>query len=85
MPTKTINGIKITYEKSTRPTKKWMTKTPNGLVHFGSTGYEDFTQHKDPERRKAYRKRHEAIKLKDGTRAIDKIYSPAWLSYNILW
>lgn len=86
MLTKTIDGIKISYEKSTRNDKKFMTTTPDGkTVHFGAKGYQDFTEHKDPERRKAYRKRHEGIKLKDGTRAIDKKFSPAWLSYNILW
>ena len=86
MPSKTVDGIKIKYEKSTRADKKWMTKTPDGkTVYFGSKGYEDYTEHKDPVRREAYRKRHEGIKLKDGSRAVDKVYSPAWLSYNILW
>lgn len=28
------------------------------IVHFGATGYKDFTGHKDPERRKSYLRRH---------------------------
>ena len=30
-------------------------------IHFGSEGYEDFTIHKDPERKKRYLKRHESM------------------------
>lgn len=86
MPTKTVNGIKVNYEKSTRKDKKFMTITPEGkTIHFGQSGSQTFLDHKDRIRKEAYQKRHSAIKLKDGTRAIDKKYSPAWLSYNILW
>lgn len=86
MKSKTIGNIKVEYEESTRKDKKFMTKDPDGkIVHFGARGYEDFTQHKDLERRENYRKRHSKILLKDGTRAIDKKFSPAWLSYNVLW
>jgi hypothetical protein len=86
MSTKTVQGRKVVYQKSTRPDKKFMTKDPQGnTVHFGQAGSQTFLDHKDPKKRDAYQARHSAIKLKDGTRAIDKPYSPAWLSFNVLW
>jgi hypothetical protein len=54
-------------------------------VHFGSKGSETFLDHNDEKKRKAYIARHSKILLKDGTRAIDKKYSSAWFSMNILW
>ena len=44
-------------------------------------GYEDFTKHKDEERRKDYRRRAENIK---GNWKNNK-YSPNNLAINILW
>jgi hypothetical protein len=83
---KTVNGIKVVYWKSTRPTKKWMTITPGGKkVHWGDPNMQDYTQHHDKQRRSNYRKRHAGIILKDGTRAIDKKWSPAWFSYHFTW
>lgn len=50
----------IILQKSTNPTKKWMVTFPNGKkVHFGATGYEDYTQHHDPERMHKYITRHQ--------------------------
>jgi hypothetical protein len=78
--------MKIKYWKSTRKDKKWMTITPNGrIVHWGCPYMEDYTQHHDKQRRKMYRSRHRGILLKDGSRAIDKKWSPAWLSYHVTW
>lgn len=63
-------------------------------VKFGDKRYEHFKDkigffsdldHNDKKRRKNYRARHGAIKLKDGTLAVNKKYSPAWFSYNYLW
>ena len=83
---KTVNGIRVTYWKSTRPSKKWMTITPSGYkVHWGEPSMQDYTQHHDPGRRKNYKSRHAGILLKDGSRAIDKKWSPAWLSYYVTW
>ena len=63
-----------------------MTRTPSGkLVHWGHPTMQDYTQHKDKKRRENYRSRHAGIKRKDGTRAIDKEWSPAWLSYYVTW
>lgn len=83
---KVVQGIKVTYWPSTRPNKKWMTKTPSGkTVHWGHPTMKDYTQHHSLKRRSNYRKRHAGVLRKDGTRAIDKKWSPAWLSYYVTW
>jgi len=56
--------MKFTLDKSTNPEKKFMAVFSDGTkhktVHFGATGYEDYTQHKDPERKTLYLLRHKA-------------------------
>jgi hypothetical protein len=48
-------------------------------VNFGAAGMEDYTMHKDKERRQRYRDRHQKdLKTNDPTRA-------GYLSYYILW
>lgn len=67
---------------STRKDKKYMVKSPDDkLIHFGAMGYEDFTKHKNKERRDAYLKR--ATKIKGNWK--DNKYSPNNLSINLLW
>ena len=76
--------VKLVVSKSDRKVKKLKavftyddgkTKT----THFGAKGMEDYTTHKDKERRARYRKRHKKdLKTKDYTRA-------GYLSYYILW
>lgn len=45
--------------KSYRPDKKWMVLSDNGkIIHFGQQGAEDYTIHKDDERKINYLKRH---------------------------
>jgi hypothetical protein len=85
--TKTVKGVKVTYQPSTRKSKKWMTVTPDEgkKVHWGHPTMKDYTQHRSLKRRSNYRKRHAGILLKDGSRAIDKKWSPAWLSYYVTW
>jgi hypothetical protein len=80
----------VKLEKSTRPEKKWMatfcdceggTKckpSERRVVHFGASGYEDYTMHKDKDRRRLYRIRH--AKEKD-----QKPDTPGALSYHLLW
>ena len=55
------------------------------LVRFGKDGYSDFTKHKDPERRKRFHKRFAGIKKKDGSKAVDDIFSPAYWAAKVLW
>ena len=67
---------------SSRKDKKYMVITPDDkLVHFGAIGYEDFTKHKDKERRDAYLRR--ATKIKGNWK--NNKYSPNNLAIHILW
>lgn len=49
-----------TLSASNRQDKKWMVKLPGSdtHVHFGATGYSDYTLHKDKDRKKRYIQRH---------------------------
>ena len=52
-------------QKSKRADKKFdaVLSTPDGrqrTVSFGAAGYSDYTQYKDPERKRAYEARHKA-------------------------
>lgn len=73
-------------EKSTHKGKKWMVKTPSGkTVHFGSSDYEDFTQHHDQKRRESYCARAMAIRDKQGhLTAYDK-ESANYYATHLLW
>jgi pyruvate formate-lyase activating enzyme-like uncharacterized protein len=72
----------LAITKSSRKDKKFMAMFDKNnktiRVHFGATGYQDYTQHHDKKRRDSYRARHSNDKLKDPT-------SPGALSYYILW
>lgn len=50
-------------------------------VQFGQMGYEDYTKHKDPARRRSYLRRSQRIKGNWKSNP----YSPNNLSRNILW
>ena len=50
--------MRITIQRSSRAGKKWMAKVNNKTVHFGATGYEDFTTSKDEKRKASYLARH---------------------------
>ena len=64
---------------STSKNKKYMVFDEEGKkVHFGSLLYQDYTKHKDKKRRENFRNRN--TKWKDA----DK-YTPAHLSYYLLW
>ena len=43
---------------SSRPGKKYEVHIGDKIIHFGATGYEDFTTHKDPVRKASYLARH---------------------------
>jgi hypothetical protein len=80
--------VKLVVSKSDKKTKKYKAvftydsaegKEKTKTTHFGAKGMEDYTTHKDKERRKRYRARHKKdLKTKDYTRA-------GYLSYYILW
>lgn len=75
--------MKVTIRKSNRPQKKWMAEFENGrVVHFGATGYQDFTQHKDPERMRRYKLRHGSGREKHGKSGM---YTAGFWSMWLLW
>jgi hypothetical protein len=82
-PSLPSNRKLYTLYKSTNSLKKfdiWI-ELPNGKVKkvsFGGAGYEDYTTHKDIERRKRYRIRHKNDKIHDPTK-------PGFWAYWILW
>lgn len=73
-------GKDVVLKPSTRKDKKYMVINPetNKWVHFGQMGYEDFTKHKDQARRHRFQLRNKAW-------ADAPKYTPAWLSYYLLW
>ena len=50
--------MQITIQKSSRAGKKYMAKVGEKTVHFGATGYQDFTTSKDEKRKASYLARH---------------------------
>ena len=65
------------YE-STRRNKKYMVYDGDKWIHFGQFGAKDFTLHHDKARLEAFRRRNWRWQHSD-------IYTPAWLSYFLLW
>jgi hypothetical protein len=75
-------GSNVKVYVSTRANKKFMIMKPDGKwSHFGQIGFEDFTKHKNNDRRDAYLAR--ATKIKGKWR--DDPYSPNNMSIAILW
>ena len=77
---KHIYGPHVIIDLSTRKDKKYMLFNPKikKWVHFGAMGYEDFTKHKDENRRLKFRLRNRRFKDFD-------MYTPAYMSYYLLW
>lgn len=64
---------------STRKNKKYQVLRPDGkFIHFGLIPYEDYTFHKNNIRRDRFRNRNRRWANADP-------YSPAFLSYHLLW
>ena len=71
---------------SSRKNNKYMVKLPGGKkVHFGSSKNEDYTIHKDKERRDKYLSRAKKIKNKKGELTYTKPESSNYWSVNLLW
>ena len=79
---KYLGKTAILYQ-STNKNKKYKIYDPKNekWIHFGQMGYEDYTKHKDNDRRKNYLIRSAKIA---GSWKNNK-YSPNNLSRNILW
>ena len=64
---------------STRKNKKYQVERPDGkFVHFGLLPYQDYSYHKNTLRRNRFRNRNWRWATADP-------YSPAFLSYWLLW
>ena len=70
-------GLNPVHESS-RKDKKYMVFDGRTMVHFGQMGYEDATKHNDLNRINRFKKRN--WKWQNSPK-----YSPAYLSYNLLW
>ena len=83
------NAISLGAESlnySSRKNNKYMVKLPNGKkVHFGSPKYEDYTIHKDKERRDKYLSRATKIKNKNGELTYTNPESSNYWSVHLLW
>tara|TARA_R110002126_G_scaffold25743_2_gene87789 strand:+ start:1087 stop:1329 length:243 start_codon:yes stop_codon:yes gene_type:complete len=71
--------------KSTRKTKKMMVLTKKGIIHFGDSSMEDYTQHKDEKRRINYCKRSAGIKDGNGNLTKNNKESSNYFSRKYLW
>lgn len=65
--------------------KKYAVYYNDRWIHFGDIRYDDFTTHKDPERRRNYRSRASEITNKYGEYTYkNKNYANFW-AYHLLW
>lgn len=80
---KKIFGKNVIITVSSRRDKKYMIYDPNKdkYIHFGQMGYQDFTRHKDKDRRRNYLTRTSNMQGEWK----DNPYSPNNLSRNLLW
>ena len=72
-------GISGEISVSTRPTKKYMIRKDDKLIHFGARGMSDFLEHKDEARRQRFRARF------GNNPARHDRNSPLFYSWNLLW
>jgi hypothetical protein len=99
MTLKKLSDLEIIGFKKTKPLYKPVKSTRSGkkgmvyvmkvdskrLIHFGDSSMEDFTQHKDENRRKSYLARAKGIKNKNGDFTwLDK-NSANYYSVRLLW
>lgn len=73
----------IELKKSSKPEKKYMVKIDNKTIHFGASGYGDYTKHKDEKTKSRYIARHRK-REKWGARS-PAIRTPGFWSRWLLW
>ena len=78
-----MSEAKLLYvAPSTRANKRYMGHFDDGFItHFGDPNYQNYTDHKDEKRKNAYIRRH----INEAHLWESMPYSPAALSYYILW
>lgn len=74
--------MNIELKESTRKGKKWSVTINGKTIHFGQKGSEDYTIHKDKDRKELYLKRHK--KREDWTKKgiLTAGYWAKWLLWN---
>lgn len=70
---------------SPRKTNKYYVVYAGKKIHFGHSNYQDFTQHKDPERRKRYLARASNIKDKSGNLTAQNKNTANYWSIHVGW
>lgn len=72
--------MEVIIQKSTNKNKKFMVEIHGRTIQFGAANYEDFTTHKDEERKQRYIKRHE--KREDWSNPLTAGFWSRWLLWN---
>ena len=72
-----VMGLNPIYVSS-RKDKKYMVFDGHKMVHFGQMGYVDATKHQDLDRIQRFKKRNWKWQYSPE-------YTPAWLSWFLLW
>ena len=70
----------IVIQKSSRKHKKYQATDGRKTVHFGDSRHQDFTQHKDEQRKKNYLSRHG-----NEDHSVSNALSPAFLAGHVSW
>jgi hypothetical protein len=65
--------------------KKFAVLYKGRYIHFGDNRYEDYTIHKDKERRQRYRARASKITNKHGQQTYKLKTTPNFWAYHVLW
>lgn len=70
---------------SWRENKKYAVFYNNKWIHFGDVRYQDYTTHRDKNRRDSYRSRAAGIVNKYGQHTYKNKNSPNFWAYHLLW
>lgn len=68
--------------KSSKPYKKYMVRIKNKTIHFGASGYSDYTKHKSKNRMKLYETRHRSKENWNKTGIRTAGFWSKWLLWN---
>jgi len=85
---KTTKPMYKPYKSSNAKKKGMVYISSNGkkkLIHFGDANMKDFTQHKDPARRKNYLARSAGIKDKQGNLTAKNKNTANYWARKVLW
>ena len=72
--------MEVILQKSNKPDKKYMVFIDGKTIHFGAAGYEDFTTHKNHDRKNRYIMRHN--KNENWENPISPGFWARWLLWN---